>query len=96
MRHHLFMLSHSDRVYDVVAVLCNGVRSNLTQLVIADHAAAASLHLSIEHIGMHILHEKNYFKRFYIRSCSHEGDSDRDAEVLFCPQVSNQAVRIAG
>ena len=89
------MLCHTYGIYNVITFLSICIGRNLTELIITDHTAASSLHLCIQHIRMHILHEKNNFQRSYICSGRHQCNRNSYSEILLCSHVSDKRIGIS-
>ena len=84
LRNHLIRLCYTHCVNNVVAFLCDCIRSDFFQLIVVDYTAAASLHLCIKSVRTDVFHKQNNFKWFYVCAGRYQCNSNGDSEVLFC------------
>ena len=91
----LMALGHAYGIYEKEAILAKGIGCDVAQLVVANSAHSATLHLDIKRLGSHIAHEYQHFKRFHIRTRCHQRAGDCYAEFLVVAELTYQLVAVA-
>ena len=90
------VLGDADGVDEEELLLAVGVGRDGAELVGVDRAAAASAHLHVERVGVHVAHEEEDLERTDVGAGGDERDGDGDAEGLRVAELADQLLRVAG
>ena len=68
-RSRLFVFRHAYGIYQIEAILAEGIWCDVAKLLITNSAHTTSFHLDIQWFRLHIAHEHDHLQWLDIRSC---------------------------
>ena len=94
LRNRHSMLGNAHRIHKEETIFAYSVRSNSPQLLIANGTHTTPFHLNEKRFRLHITHKHHHFKRFHVRTCSHQSASNSNTEVTIIAELANQFIAI--